>query len=102
MADGRSGPTTDAEKIGLPPRPFLYTIDQISVMTDLTEHNLITQHIYFEGRTVGSRQAHQMIARNLNVGQPLAKPDWRVLDREFVRWMKKRGYKYYDTGVFRQ
>lgn len=102
MPDSKAGAPIGAKKVGLPPRPFLYTMDQISVMTDLSERALAQQHIYFEGRDIGVRKPHQMIARNLNQGQPLEKPDWRILDKEFIRWMRAKGYKYYETGGFKQ
>lgn len=102
MVDGKPGPATHAEQIGLPPRPFLYTLDQIGVMTDLSIQALSALHVYFEGRSVGTRKPHQMVARNMNAGDSLAKPDWRVLDKEFVRWMRAKGFKYYDGGVFRR
>lgn len=102
MVDGRPGPATHAEQIGLPPRPFLYTLDQISVMTEINEAALRQNHLYFEGRSIGSHTPHQMVARNINAHLPLKKPEWRVLDKEFVRWMRVKGFKYYDGGTFKR
>lgn len=102
MVDGKPGPATHAEQVGLPPRPFLYTLDQISVMTDIDEKTLIRHSIYFEGRSIGTRKPSQLVARNMHAGNPDAKPEWRVLDKEFVRWMRSKGFKYYDSGVFRR
>jgi hypothetical protein len=91
--------TTDAEKIGVPPRPFLYTLDQISVMTGISEHSLKTTHIFFEQRSIGRPSPHLMKARNINQNVR-SNPDWRVLDREFVRWMKAKGFRFYEVGRF--
>lgn len=101
MTDGKPGPPSHAKQVGLPPRPFLYTLDQISVMTDLPETALKAKHIYFEGRSIGTKTPHQMSARNMNADNPAVKPDWRILDKEFVRWMRVKGFKYYDGGTFR-
>lgn len=86
------------EKIGLPPRPFLYTIDQISVMLDISERRIKQAYVYFEGRSIGTRQKDLMIARNISPSdQP---PEWRIAEREFVRWMRVKGYRYYERATF--
>lgn len=75
----------DRERLGLPPRLFLYTLDQIADMlavSDLAEAGMV----HFEGRSPGVPQERQMIARNISPDdQP---PEWRVEEREFIRWMK--------------
>lgn len=85
--------------IGLPPRIFLYTVDQLSVLTQLTEQTLHSKHLFHEGRDVGTRKREQMVARN--IAMPDDKPDWRVAEGEFVRWMKLKGFKFYDRGYAR-
>ena len=88
---------SEAPKIGIPTRVFLYTLDQLCVMLDLEEVTLRTHYIYFEGRTIGTRSKHLMIARN--IAKPDAKPEWRVAEREFVRWLKTKGFRHYERGV---
>ncbi len=83
--------------VGLPPRPFLYTIDQISVILDVTEKIVAATYLFFEGRSTGTRNKHLMLARN--IAPPDAKPDWRVAERELVRWMKTKGFRYYERGT---
>lgn len=85
-------------KIGLPTRVFLFTVDQLSVMIDVKEETILRSYLYFEGRSIGSRQKSLMVARN--IAQPDQKPDWRVAEREFIRWMRFKGYRYYDRGAF--
>lgn len=85
------------DKIGLPPRVFLYTLDQIAVMLDVSEVQLGRAYIFFEGRSIGRRQVSLMTARNIAPADD--KPDWRVAEREFVRWMKVKGFRYYDRGA---
>lgn len=93
-------PRSDAAKIGLPVRPFLYTIDQISVMTGIDERTILTTHCFFQQRSIGRPTPDLLKVRDLNQGKPGLKPDWRVLDTEFVRWMKSKGFRYYEKGRF--
>lgn len=86
------------DKIGLPPRAFLYTLDQLSVMLDLPESRIKQAYIYFEGRSIGSRDKDLMTARNIAPAGD--KPDWRVTEREFIRWMRTKGYRWYDRSTF--
>lgn len=84
--------------IGLPPRTFLYTLDQLCVMLDMSEAALKKSHIYFWGRSTGSTPRDLMVARNI---APLGeKPEWRVAEREFTRWMRTKGFKHYEVGGF--
>lgn len=84
-------------KIGLPPRVFLYTLDQIGLMLDLSQRQLTAQYVYFEGRSIGVRHKWFMTARN--IAPPDAPPEWRITEREFIRWMRHKGFRYYDTGA---
>jgi hypothetical protein len=85
------------EAVALPYRPFLFTLDQISVILDLDEKIITKSYIYFEGRSIGSRHKHLMIARN--IAAPDCHPEWRVAERELVRWMRFKGFRYYERGV---
>lgn len=86
------------EKIGIPTRVFLFTLDQISVMVSLDQRTLEKGHIFFQGRSIGSRKKSLMVA--INIAPPDEKPDWRVTEREFIRWMRVKGFKYYERGSF--
>ena len=86
------------QDVGLPPRPFLYTIDQIATLLNMREENVRNRYMYLEGRSEGVRRRDLMTARNIAPANE--KPDWRVADREFVRWMKTMGFRYYERGSF--
>jgi hypothetical protein len=87
----------DPEKLGLPARPFLWTLDQISVIIDLPLNQLKAGGtIHFEGRSLSTAARGQMIARN--IAPPDQTPDWRVAERELIRWLRVKGYKFYDRG----
>lgn len=85
-----------ARGIGLPPRPFLYTLDQISTLTDLSIQSLSASHMYFEGRTTGLKHRDQMHARN--IAATGEKPDWRVAENELKRWFRLKGFKFYERS----
>lgn len=88
----------DPAKVGLPPRPFLYTLDQLSVLLNVDQKRVETQYIYYEGRSTGVMSTRLLLARNIEPDRN-ARPDWRVAERELIRWMKVMGFKYYDRGV---
>lgn len=86
----------DAEGIGLPVRPFLYTLDQIATLLEIQQVALEQQHIHFEGRSVGARPKDKMVARNVAaVGE---RPDWRIVERELMRWMRRKGFRFYERA----
>lgn len=86
------------ESVGLPPRPFLYTLDQIAVILNISQADVGRRYIYYEGRSTGIRNLKLLIARNINPDRN-DKPDWRVAERELIRWCKVMGFKFYDRGV---
>lgn len=92
------GLPSGAKKIGLPPRTFLYTLDQISVMLDLPEEALRKSHLYYMGRSTGTIKNDLMACRN--IAATGEKPEWRVPEREFTRWMRNKGFRFYETSGF--
>lgn len=96
--DSTPVPPSAREKIGLPPRVFLYTLDQIAMMLNLEQTSLERGYIYFEGRSIGARPPTKMVARN--IAPPDKNAEWRVTEREFIRWMRGRGFRYYTNSGF--
>lgn len=86
------------DSVGLPARVFLYTVDQLAVMLHVDEKTIHSQYLYHSGRDIGTVHKFYMLANN--IAPPNEKPDWRVTEREFVRWMRHKGFKFYDRGVF--
>lgn len=82
--------------MGLPVRAFLFTTDQIATMLSVEEEQVKKEYLFYEGRNVGNRPRHRMMARN--IAEPGAKPEWRVAERELIRWMKLKGFRIYDRG----
>lgn len=81
----------DNKKIILPETPFLYTLDQIATLTGLTMTTLRERYIWFEHRSTGVKRTKLMLAHNIN--GPEDKPEWRVSEREFVRWLRACGFR---------
>ncbi len=88
-----------ARNVGLPPRPFLYTLDQISTLLDLTQREVEMRYIFWDQRSVGMVPKDKMMARN--IAPKDSKPDWRVAERELVRWMKHKGFRFYERSSVR-
>lgn len=82
----------------LPVRPFLYTLDQIAGLLNMDQKALMKQYIYFTGRSLGVDRADYITARNIAL--PEDTPDWRVLEKELLRWMKRKGFQYYEAGRY--
>lgn len=89
----RQGPV-----VGLPPVIFLYTIDQMAAMLNISEDSVKAQYLWFVGRTTGTKRKHQMQA--INIAPENEKPDWRVSMDEFIRWLKRMGFKVGGLSYF--
>lgn len=89
---------TAAQKIGLPPKFFLYTLDQIAGMLNLSVEALKASYIYFDGRSTYAKKRGQLVARN--IAPPDQPATWRVIDTELVRWMRFKGFVYREVGRF--
>lgn len=77
------------DKYALPPRPFLYTLDQIATILAYPDEKALHPTIFFEGRTPGATpRKDKMIARNIAPDDE--KPEWRVEEEEFIRWMRHK------------
>lgn len=74
------------KRYNLPERPFLYTLDQIADLLNIP-FNRVTEWMHFDGISPGVRPDDRMIARNIATGD-MHDPEWRVEEREFVRWMR--------------
>lgn len=90
----------ERHKIGIPVRPFLYTVDQLAVMLDLPKQELHENYFFYEGRSVGLRPKNKMVTRN--IAPPDMHPEWRVLEKEFIRWMKVKGFRHYEISSFKE
>lgn len=81
---------TQETPVKLPPRIFLYTLDQIALMLDMSDKN-IRQYCHLDKLHTGVRPPSRLLARN--IAMPDEKPDWRVAEKELIRWMRIRGFR---------
>lgn len=86
-----AGQPADPQAVGLPPVIFLFTIDQIAGMLNVEVPTVMTTYLYFVGRSSGRKDTIQMDA--INIAPEDQAPDWRVPQREFLRWCTRRGIK---------
>jgi hypothetical protein len=91
-----AGSKPSPESVGLPIRPFLFTLDQVSTLVQVGEERLKRDYIHYDGRSIGVRPRDRMVAHN--IAPEGVKPEWRVAERELIRWLKSRGFRVYDRG----
>lgn len=84
-------------KVDLPVRPFLYTIDQIATLLAVTEQNVKAKYLHYDGRSTGVCPRDRMVARN--IAPDGERPDWRVAEKEFRRWLKHKHFRIYDAAL---
>ena len=85
-----------AAKVDLPPRIFLYTLDQVAYCVEMSVESLRRAHVHFAGRTTGYSPRGLILARN--IAEPKDKPDWRVTEGELVRWLKFKGFVFSESS----
>ena len=84
--------------VGLPVRPFLYTVEQLSTILSLDPKAITRTYLFFEGRSTGVPPRD--LIRAVNIAPAGKKPEWRVVERELIRWMRVKGFRYYEAGWF--
>ena len=84
----------DRSKLNLPYRPFLYTLDQLATILNIEERQLKEGYLFFMGRQPGRATPDEL--RVNNIAKPDEKPEWRCEERELMRWMKRKGFRYID------
>lgn len=85
---------TSPDKVGLPVRPFLYTPDQIAGLIAVDTKAVKEKYLWYDGRSVGPRPKDKMTARN--IAPEGERPQWRVAERELVRWLRVKGFRFYE------
>lgn len=83
--------------LGLPVREFLYTLDQLAYMLNVEEEYLKKFLLHFNGRSLGACPKDRMLAVDISPDDT-SKPEWRIAERHLKRWMRFKGWKFYDRG----
>lgn len=80
------------KNVNLPVRPFLYTLDQVGTILNITAQTLHQGgYLFYSGRTPGVQSKDEILAHN--IAPPTARPEWRVEERELIRWLKRKGFR---------
>jgi hypothetical protein len=87
---------TDRKSVGLPTRPFLYTIDQVAMLMSVSESYVHLEYAHYDGRSIGIPSPDRIVFRN--IAPKGALPEWRCSEREIIRFLRHKGYKYYERG----
>lgn len=87
---------TKRAEVGIPPRVFFYTLDQISTMLNYELVAMKRYLIHYDGRSTGARKNDRLMA--INIAPSGSKPEWRVSESEFIRWCKYKGVRFYERG----
>jgi hypothetical protein len=87
---------SERDKIGLPPRIILYTPDQIAGMLELREEYVRQKLLFYDRREPGIRPKERL--RSVNIAPEGETPEWRVSERELLRYLRLKGKKFYERG----
>jgi hypothetical protein len=83
----------------IPYRPFFWTLDQIATMTATRLITVKDRWAYYDGRSTGVRTPKRLHA--INFATEIDRPDWRVEDKEFRRWLIHKGIRLYAPEIGR-
>ncbi len=96
--DVRPGWKSESERkdVGLPTRPFLYTVDQVGQLMSVSDKYVHLEYAHYVGRSIGIPSPDRIVFRNIAPSGAL--PEWRCSERELIRFLRSKGYKYYERG----
>lgn len=81
----------DPERVvGLPTRPFLYTRDQLEIILGMSPPQL-RDHLWLDKLHTGPQNLDKMLAHDVSVDGK--RVDWRVAEKEVIRWCRRKGFK---------
>lgn len=89
------GPNNSATSndVGIPPMVFFFTLDQLAGMLSIEEKTIRTSYLYYAGRTTGKHSPNLLYAVNMAADPITDPPNWRVAHTEFVRWLRRKGFR---------
>lgn len=87
------------QRIDLPVRPFLWTVDQVATIISLQPRTMQIHYVYYEGRSTGAKSSSKLLARNIAPRD--APAEWRIAQEELIRWLRMKGFRFYEDGRLR-
>jgi hypothetical protein len=88
----------DRERLGLPPRIFFYTPEQIATMLELELPYVKNTLLFYEKREPGIVPKNRI--RAINVAPEGETPVWRISEVSLIQYLKSRGIRFYERGYF--
>lgn len=86
----------EADKVGLPPTPFFYTIEQVATLLQVKVDTVEKRLLFYQGRSVGVPPKTKLVATNL---MPEGEtPEWRILDKHLIRYLRFKGIRFQSMG----
>lgn len=92
-------PKVRRKPVELPPRPFLYTIDQIATLLSVEPGTVKKEYLFYRGVSIRNKEKGMMLA--VDIAPPDAsRKEWRVLESELRRWCSYKGFRVSERGVW--
>lgn len=86
----------ERDRIGLPPRVFFYTVDQVATLLEMREKQLRDRVLFYEGRSPGICPKTKI--RAVNIMPEGETPEWRISENALLGYLRSRGIKFYTRG----
>jgi hypothetical protein len=86
------------EQVGLPPRIFFYTPDQIATLFELDVQYVMQTLLFYEKREPGIVPRNKL--RAINIAPEGEAPVWRVAESNLIAYLKAKGIRFYERGYF--
>jgi hypothetical protein len=74
----------------------MYHLDQIAAMLSVDLGALRQTYIYYNGLTPGPPRKDRI--RAVNIAPSGQEPEWRVTEKDLIRWLKVKGIRFYTRG----
>ncbi len=82
--------STEWDELRVPIRQFMFTIDQLASMLGCAE-STVKKYLWFDGMSTGKPGPKRMKA--LNLADRGERPDWRVQEEEYIRYLRACGIR---------
>lgn len=84
--------------VGLPEKPFFFTLDQIGGFLEM-DITTLRKVLFYQDRSVGLCPKDRI--KCINMAAANETPEWRVLDRDFIGYLRYKGIRYYSRGYLK-
>ena len=78
--------------VNFPPREFMFTIQQVCLMLDVSRKYFDERVAFYRGRSVGRGGGR---LRCVNIAAADADPLWRVSETDLKLWLRRKGIAFH-------